>query len=310
MKTLRSLLLLSVAVVPVAAARAPDVEARSGAECSQISIGLTPLTDLGKRRYRGSQGGLYPGGQNRPSRAYLARGLAAAQKVRPIKGRVVVLAVGSANADQEFRTLQRLTTGDPEVDSAVKLVDGAAGGWDARRIARPGAGYWSAVDRRLASEGAAASDVQVVWLKTAISGEDRAFPNDAKALRSQLRAIVQILIRRYRNLRLVYLSSRSYGGYAVTPYNPEPAAYDSGFAVKWLVQERIASKTKLPWVGWGPYFWADGLRARGDGLTWTCDDFKDDGTQPSTAGSVKVARLLLRFFKSDPTAKGWFLAQT
>jgi hypothetical protein len=309
-KVLRLIVLLSLAVIPVAAARAPGVEARSTAECGQTSTGLVPLTDLGKRRYRGQQGGLYPGGQNRPSRAYLARGLAAAQRVRPIRGRVVFLSVGIANADQEFRALERAAAGDLEINPAVTLVDGAMGGWDARRIARPGAGYWRAVDRRLAAEGATAGDVQVVWLKTVISGEDRAFPADAKALRNQLRSIVTLLTRRFRSLRLVYVSSRSYGGYAVSPFNPEPAAYDGGFAVKWLVQERVSSKAKLPWVGWGPYLWADGLRPRNDGLTWACEDFKEDGTQPSPAGSMKVARLLLRFFKSDLTAKSWFLAQS
>jgi hypothetical protein len=309
-KTLRFLLLASLALVPVAAAQAPAVQARSAAECSQSSTGLVPLTELGKRRHRGWQGGLYPGGQNRPSRAYLARGVAAAKHVQPIRGRVVVLSIGIANADQEFRALTKLTTGDTEIDPAVKLVDGAMGGWDARRIAKPGAGYWRAVDRRLSAEGATPKDVQVVWLKTAISGEERTFPSDAKALRNQLRTIVQILGKRYRSLRLVYISSRTYGGYAITPFNPEPAAYDGGFAVKWLIQERIASKAKLPWVGWGPYLWADGLIPRSDGLTWTCDDFKPDGTQPSAEGATKVARLLMRFLKSDATAKDWFLAQT
>jgi hypothetical protein len=309
-KALRFLLLSSLALIPVAAAQAPTVQARSAAECTQVSTGLTPLTDLGKRRYRGWQGGLYPNGQNRPSRAYLTRGLAAAKRVQPIRGQVVVLSIGIANADQEFRALTRLADGDSEIDPTVKLVDGAMGGWDARKIAKPQAGYWRAVDRRLAAEALTPKDVQVVWLKTVISGEQHTFPADAKALRNQLRTIVQILAKRYRNLRLVYLSSRTYGGYAITPFNPEPAAYDGGFAVKWLVQERIASKTKLPWVGWGPYLWADGLTPRSDGLTWACDDFKDDGTQPSAAGATKVARLLLRFLKTDPTTKDWFLAQS
>ena len=135
MKAVRILLLASLALVPVAAAQAPAGEARVSAECTQVSTGLVPLTDLGKRRWKGWQGGLYPGGVNRPSRAYLTRGLAAAKRVKPIKGRVVVLSLGIANAEQEFRALTRLTTGDAEVNPTVKLVDGAMGGWDARRIA-------------------------------------------------------------------------------------------------------------------------------------------------------------------------------
>jgi hypothetical protein len=306
MRALRFVALAMLAVAPVAAAHAPSGEARPAAACTQTSTGLVPLIDLGKRRYRGQPGGLYPGVLNRPSTPYLKQGLGAAKRVRPIAGRVVLLSIGMSNTTLEFRALMRLATGDPEVNPSVKLVDGALGGWDARKISRPSAGYWSALDRRLLAEGVSAREVQAVWLKEAISGEDRSFPQDAKALRSNLRAIVQILSRRFPNLRLIYTSSRTYGGYATTALNPEPAAYDSGFAVRWLVQDRMEKRVRGPWIGWGPYLWTDGERGRSDGLTWSCADVQKDGTHPSPAGSAKVANLLLRFFKSDPTAKIWF----
>lgn len=307
MNTLRFLALGLIAVVPLAAAQAPAVEARSFPECTVTSTGLVPLTDLaGKRTYRGHRGGLYPGGLNRPSRAYLRLGLAAANRIRLISGRVVLLSIGISNATQEFRPFIRLAEQDPDLSPAVKLVDGAMGGWDARRIARPAAGYWSALDRRLAAEGTSAREVQAVWLKAAISGEDRPFPADARALRSQLRAIARILAIRFPNLRLIYASSRTYAGYAITPLNPEPAAYDSGYAVRWLIQDRMENTLRGPWIGWGPYLWTDGEQGRADGLTWTCADVRDDGTHPSPAGTAKVARLLLRFFKADPTSKSWF----
>jgi hypothetical protein len=307
-KILRFFLLSALAVVPIAAAQAPAGEARSEPECSQTSTGLTPLTDLGKKRYKGQRGGLYPNGLNQPSRPYLKQGLAAAKRVRPVNGRVVLLSIGMSNTTQEFRAFMRLATGDPEIHPAVELVDGAMGGWDARRVARRASGYWSALDRRLAAEGISPREVQVVWLKEAIAGEDRPFPHDAKALRANLRLIAQILAQRFRNLRLIYTSSRTYGGYAVTALNPEPAAYDSGYAVRWLIQDRMEKRLRGPWIGWGPYLWTDGEKGRADGLTWTCADVQPDGTHPSPAGAAKVARLLLRFFKSDPTAKTWFTA--
>jgi hypothetical protein len=295
-----------LALAPLAAAHAPAGEARGVAECSQTSTGLVPLTDMGKRRYRGQRGGLYPSGSNQPPRPYLAQGLAAAKRVRPIKGRIVLLSIGMSNTTQEFQAFMRSATGDAGVNPAVKLVDGAIGSWDARRIAKVGAGYWPAVDRRLAAAGASPKEVQAVWLKVAISGEDRQFPQDANALRANLRTIARIMARRYPNLRLVYSSSRIYGGYAVTALNPEPAAYDSAYAVRGLIQDRMQGKVKGPWIGWGPYLWADGLKPRADGLTWACDDFRKDGTHPSAAGAAKVARSLLQFFKSDPTTKNWF----
>lgn len=295
-----------LALAPLAAAQAPAGEARGVAECSQTSTGLVPLTDMGKRRYHGQRGGLYPNGSNQPPRPYLAQGLAAAKRVRQIKGRIVLLSIGMSNTTQEFQAFMRSATGDAGINPAVKLVDGAINGWDARRIGRVGAGYWPAVDRRLTAAGASPKEVQAVWLKVAISGEDRQFPQDANALRTNLRAIARIMARRYPNLRLVYVSSRIYGGYAVTAVNPEPAAYDSAYAVRGLVQDRMQGKVKGPWIGWGPYLWADGLKPRADGLTWACDDFRKDGTHPSAAGAAKVARSLVQFFKSDPTTKNWF----
>ncbi|HMB18904.1 MAG TPA: hypothetical protein VKO41_06260, partial [Gaiellaceae bacterium] len=61
-----------------------------------------------------------------------------------------------------------------------------------------------------------------------------------------------------------------------------------------------------PWIGWGPYLWTDGAKGRLDGLTWACEDVRGDGVLPSAAGTAKIGRLLLRFFKTDPTTKSWF----
>jgi hypothetical protein len=307
MYALRFLALGVLVLLPAAALQTSAGEARMWPDCSITSTGLVPLTDLtGRRTYRGHRGGLYPGGLNRPSRAYLRQGLTAASRVRPINGRVVLLSIGMSNAAQEFGPFRTLAEQDPDLGPTVQLVNGAMGGWDARRIAQPAAGYWRAVDRRLAAEGATAREVQAVWLKTAISGEARPFPADARALRVKLRAIVKILSGRFRNLRLLYVSSRTYAGYAVTPLNPEPAAYDSGYAVRWLIEDRMKRRLRGPWIGWGPYLWTDGRKGRSDGFVWTCDDVKRDGTHPSAVGAAKVARLLLDFFKTDPTAKGWF----
>jgi hypothetical protein len=194
------------------------------------------------------------------------------------------------------------------VNSSLVVVDGAQDGYDATRVvARPT--YWDTVDSRLIAAGVSAEQVQAVWLKEAIAGEHRPFPRDARALQKALRTIVKTIKLRYPNVRLIYVSSRTYGGYAVSGLNPEPAAYDSGYAVRGVVQDRIRGKLKGPWVGWGPYLWTDGLSGRSDGLVWTCDDVQEDGTHPSHSGVQKVVNLLTTFFKTDPTAKRWYVAK-
>jgi len=65
-----------------------------------------------------------------------------------------------------------------------------------------------------------------------------------------------------------------------------------------------------PLLSWGPYLWADGTRPRqGDGMVWLSENLGPDGTHPSTSGRLKVARMLLEFFKADPNAKRWFLRE-
>jgi hypothetical protein len=98
--------------------------------------------------------------------------------------------------------------------------------------------------------------------------------------------------------------------------NPEPYAYESGFAVRWLIERQIAGDSTLasegpraaaPWLAWGPYLWANGLTPRGDGLIWERSDFVNDGTHPSESGRRKVAEMLLAFFHNDPLARQWYL---
>ncbi len=287
----------------------PGAHAAVLANCSQTSEPMTPLSDLGKKRYHGYRGGLYANGKNTPTAAYLKKGLAAAKRVHPIDGHIVLLSIGMSNTTQEFSAFKRLADADPRKASDVTIVDGARGGQDAEIVKDPNARFWSVVEQRLQLAGATDAQVQAVWLKEAIARESEPFPTDATQLENDLRAIVAILRQRFPNLQLVYLSSRTYAGYATTALNPEPYAYESGFAVKWLVLNRASGKIKGPWLGWGPYLWTNGERGRKDGLTWTCDDVRpNDGTHPSASGQAKVAQLLWNFFTTNATAKNWFVA--
>src|SRR5207247_1767488 len=101
--------------------------------------------------------------------------------------------------------------------------------------------------------------------------------------------------------------------------NPEPFAYESGFAVQWIIADQINGTGNLnfdptkgpvvaPYLSWGPYLWTDGTNPRSDGFEWLCSDLESDFTHPSADGGVpKVADQLLAFFKTDPTAVPWFL---
>ena len=296
-----------------------------GSDCTRTSVGLTPLDDLGTDTYQGVQGGLYPGGSRARPAGHEVAGQLLADAVVPrdavgtpsAGGRYGLLSIGMSNTTQEFSQFIPLANADPAKDPRLVPVDGAQGGQTAQAWSDPNAAAWNVADQRIAAAGLSPSQISVAWVKLADAGPTNGWPAYAQTLQARTAQVVQNLHDRYPNLTLVYLSSRIYAGYASTMLNPEPYAYEGGFSVKWLVEDQIDGSAALnfdqargpveaPWLSWGPYLWADGLTARSDGLTWECSDLAADGTHPSTAGQIKVAQMLLDFFKADSTARLWF----
>jgi len=306
-----------------------------------------PLTDLGNAKYLGQfEGGLYEHGSNVPPADHLADGLAAAARVQPLdangrpsaNGRIVMISVGMSNTTQEFCAQANPApcnawtfVGQASVDPAVNhttlvLINGARGGQAADSWESPTQPDWDGVKANLTAAHLTEAQVQVAWIKQANISPTVSLPSasaDAFRLEGQLGNIARALRVRYPNIRLAYFSSRIYAGYATTQLNPEPYAYESAFAVKWLIAAQTnqlrggsadpiagdLSYDKAPWLAWSAYLWADGMSPRADGLTWSRDDLRaDDGTHPSQSGQQKVGSLLLAFFKSDATTKSWFLA--
>jgi hypothetical protein len=299
----------------------------AGGNCAGTSTGFVPLIDLPPALYRGFEGGLYPGGtDDRPAAHEITadrfgrlRLLDAEGRPDPANGRIVHLSVGMSNTAREFQKFMEIALPDPGRNLQVTLVNGAQGGWSADELADPtiNGTYWAEVGNRLAAAGVTPAQVQAVWLKQADARPNLPFPDDARKLQTEMETIVRDVKARFPNAAQLYLASRIYAGYATSTLNPEPFAYQSGFAVKWIVERQIQGEPSLnpdpesgsvvaPWVAWGPYLWADGLVPRSDGLVWECVDFETDGTHPSESGRLKVAQRLLGFFKTDAVASRWF----
>ena len=286
-----------------------------------MSIDLTPLTDLGSAQYLGFPGGLYPAGENSPPSAYEETGVALGATVQPLdrdgkpspSGKIAMISIGMSNTSCEFSKFTRLAEVDARKNPKLVMIDAALNGAAATDIAVPFGEYWTHVDRQLQLREISDAQVQVAWLKTALARDPRGFPENARLLQRALRSIVEILSTKFPQLKLVYVSSRTYGGYSQSDLSPEPIAYESAFAVKWLIEERIKNPSpdrSIPWVSWGPYLWADGLTPRSDGLIWERSDFETDGVHMSPQGALKVATILLEFFQKDTAAKRWFFSLT
>src|SRR5262245_41869610 len=295
--------------------------------CSGTSVGLIPIEDLGAGTYQGFEAGLYPGGVNVLPATHGAAANALARIVlldpngvpNANTGRAILLSIGMSNTTQEFSRFRTVEGTDPNRNRAILIVDGAQGGWTATKVADPNqnAVFWTTVDQRIAGAGGTGAQVEAVWLKEAESNPTQAFPADAQILQGHNEEILRILKARYPNVRQVFVSSRIYAGYASSTLNPEPYAYQSGFAVKWMIGRQLSGEPSLnfdpakgpavaPWIAWGPYLWADGLTPRSDGLTWACSELESDGTHPGPVAEDKVSAMLNGFLHSDPIAKRWF----
>ncbi len=291
------------------------------------SIGCSPLLELKGAEYCGEEGGLYPGGQNHPPPEHYGAGLERIAKVVPRgpdgapaeDGKIGLIGIGLSNTNSEFQVFMHLVSEFEAVNPALVVVNGAQPRKSAEIMETLRSNYWPTVDRRVKQSGLTNEQVQAVWIKSSVKQPNKPFPAEVEKLYGCLVNTMHILAERYPNLAVAYISSRAYGGYSEIPLSPEPHAYESGFAVKWLVRDQIAGKPELnydpskgevrsPWIQWGPYLWADGVVPRKDnGLRYTRDDLIWDGVHPSPSGREKVAGLLFDFMLSERTASAWFL---
>ena len=221
-----------------------------------------------------------------------------------------------SNTFGEFRMFKEIVDRDPAKSPTVLIVNCAIGGAGVSSWAKAQSGTWQQVDGRLKEACVTREQVQVAWIKHAEPGPspDATELQYAKQVSKDLASSLAITHSTFPNMRLAYLSSRIYGGYniaGIRRVNPEPFAYETAFAVRWVIEDQIAGeksgKPSSPVLLWGPYLWADGITPRkSDGLVWERSDLSNDGVHPSPKGGEKVANLLLNFFKADRGARAWF----
>lgn len=300
---------------------------QSRALLGRPSTGLVPLLQMtAEDRYEGEDGGLYGGGRNEPPEPHARRAKAAFAQVVPrdkegkpdAAGTIGFISVSMSNATQEFSAFKRLADMDPAKSRQLTIVDCAQGGQTMARWTEPEGRCWAEAFRRLDAAGVSPAQVQVAWVKLANAGPSGSLEQHGRQLERDTIATLRLLRQRFPSLQVAYLGSRIYGGYASTLLNPEPFAYEGGFVVRWVIQDQIRGMPELnadpdrgeqvaPVLLWGPYLWADGRNGRRqDDLVYLPEDFARDGTHPSAAGVDKIAREMLRFFKTDRFTGGWF----
>lgn len=293
-----------------------------------------PLTELGEDEYirmdgqaTGFKGGLYPNGSNTRPAQHEAAGLDLSRQIQPLNsdgqvdennGRILFISIGMSNTATEFGAFIRLAEQKAELNPKVILLNGALPNQIAERWSNPEGIAWQELDRRITGYGFSSQQVQVAWVKLTNTGGGE-FPQKALALQSDLQVIVQHLKTKFPNLKLVFLSSRTRSYTYWRGLSPEPLAYETSFAVKWLIEKQIQGdpqlnynptngEVKAAFLSWGPYLWADGENPRQDGFTWLASDLTGDCTHPSPLGAEKVAQQLWEFFSTDTISRDWFIS--
>ena len=316
-----------------------SVFASLGDNCNDIFFDVpnttTPivaLNDLGTGTYQGSEGGLYPNGSNVRPTSHDSDGVTFARGIQPLDangnpsptGKYVLLAVGESTLQNEFNRFLPIANGDPAKHPNLVIVNGAQGGATPNQFTSTTSSYWATtLNNYLPQNGVTAKQVVAAFIEDTDGIATGTFPTDISALQSQYETMMNTMLTLFPNLKLVYFGTRVYGGYSNgvgTPDNPEPYAYEVGFAVKWSIQDQLNGNANLnynpalgpvvaPWMSWGTYYWSNGMLGRSDGLVWDCEDFSADGTHPSsTFGQLKVATAILTFLKTDDTTIPWYLA--
>jgi hypothetical protein len=312
----------------------------TGASCNNISFNapdgsgpIIPITDLGTNLYGGSEsGGLYANGSNQDDPVHDAYGQGLATGIQPLDsngnpsptGKYVLLAIGLSVTQQSFLQFIPMVNADPAKNPNLVVVDGGSGGATVSQLTSTTSNsFWEAITNvYLPNSGVTSNQVVAVLFMDTDGGPSGTFPSDMTALQSQMETVAQNILKFFPNVKITYASSMYYMGYSVGVANldPDPWAYESGFAVKNMIQDQLNGNSNLnfnptvgtveaPWLAWGPYLWANGLTPRSDGLAWSCQDLQADGTHPaSPGGRIKVSSLILNFFKTDDTASPWFLA--
>jgi len=268
---------------------------------------------------------LYPDQSNQMPAQHRIKGEAIAATIQPldgngnvdfVNGRILAIAEGMSNTrDEMIAFTSLLLTKQSELNPQFQFISLAEGGCDLECWVGKGV-------------GATDSQVQVAFLKHSNNRPQNAdgspkqpssnfpnldskrFPAHAVLTKGLLKTRILAMKKKYPNLKLVFITSRSYGGWSCAPSAVEyrePVAFEEGFSVKWLIDDQIlgadpdlafeGNNPPAPWLAWGPYLW---------NRDWTQDMFRADGTHPCDKGTMVVAQMWYDSLSTYSTSRSWF----
>ena len=298
-------------------------------QCDNDTTGNIPLVDLKTGFYLGTyQGGLYPGGKNKPPKTHLKKGLQISKSIKPLdslgnvnyaEGKIIFAGFGGSTTGEPFNHLVEIVQDDPSINPCLILLNATNAGEGMEGMTLDNPNYWDIIyENRLEPKGITPEQIQIAWLFQG-SRADTIFdmPGYRDAIKDRIQVTLSSMLVRYPNLKLVYVASPYYGGYADPTYEMyksihEPGAYRCGFGYKWAMEAQItgdpdfkymAPGKVMPYMIWGPYTWADGINPRNYEVDYSTDG---GGFHLSGSGKDKLAHIWNDFFKTDTLSEIWY----
>lgn len=268
---------------------------------------------------------LYPN-QNAMPASHRAAGNAIAASLQPLdangkvdlaNGKILAIAEGMSNTRLEMDALlQQFIQNNPAINPQFQFVNLSQGGCALTCWAAKGAGAIDpqvqiALIKHSNNRGQFSSGAPKDFDPPFTTIASKRFPTHAQLTQGMLKQRILDLKIQYPNLKLLYITSRSYGGWKCSPADPEancePVAFEEGFSVKWLVESQVTGSDaalnysgpnpQAPWIAWGPYLWD---------ASWPQDWFIANSAHPCAIGQTAIAKLWYDFLILDSTSRPWF----
>jgi len=263
--------------------------------------------------------------QNTMPASHRASGDSLAAKIQPLNangnvdlanGKIVAIAEGISNTRLEMEALlEQFIQNNPAVNPQFQFVNLAEGGcnlicWVSKGVGAIDPQVQIALIKHSNNHGQFSNGAPKNPEPPFTTADSKRFPNHARVTQGMLKQRILDVKVKYPNLKLLYITSRCYGGWKCFPAaddNHEPVAFEEGFSVKWLIESQISGTDSLldfsgpnaraPWMAWGPYIWDK---------NWPQDWFQIDSAHPCAPGLTAVAKQWYDFLMLDGAARPWF----
>ena len=230
-----------------------------------------------------------------------------APSVTPVDGVIGLVCIGMSNSNQECDDFIAKLAGEfaGQVNPQVRVVNCAVPGNAIEKWNDPAYDkLWEkCIQQRIPQAGLRPDQIRVVWHKAAdmftTDASGAAFPPypdpnaDYFHFYENLTTFAARLHEKLPSVKAVYVTSRSYGGFADKESRGEPHSYEEGLALNQWLKDHL--QVDGVWYGWGPYLWAPDCATgavNGRGVCYERGDYREDGIHPEHGARDKISQML------------------